>query len=740
MELVVESRVESSEAAARRRGAGARTRPRPQPALTSPLALRLLGPLAVCRGAQPVALTTSRKVRALLAYLALSSHAVARSHLCELLWDVPNDPRGELRWCLSKLRGVVDATGAAGRLVDAAGTSGRLVDAAGVPSRVICDGDSVRLDLTGCSIDALQVLAATQAGLGALDAAALRALSELFDGDFLQGLDIERSAPFSAWVNGQRRRFRAAQVALLEQRVRVLAPAGDESVACLEQWLQLAPFDRRAHEMLLDALARRGQLREGDEHLAATARLFDHEAQDWAPLGLAWRAAKSRHAGMPVALSAGEAFVLPGRDARAQAIELRDAAPVDAAAADAVAAPDAPAPGPARRASIAVMPFADTSRDSALRGGLADALAYDVITRLAKLRSVFVIAQGTVFALDERRIGAEDAGRRLNVDYVAGGTLRREAGAVSVSVQVTETRSARVVWADVFQARSGGALEVLDAIGDRIVASIANQIELAERNRAVLKAPNSLDAWEAHHRGLWHMYRFNRDDNVLARRFFERAVQLDPTFARPYAGLSFTHFQSAFLGWGERAHEVEQAYAAASRALLADEHDPAAHWALGRALWLRGELDQSLTELDTSVELSPNFALGHYTLAFVHAQSGDALAAVREADHSRDLSPFDPLLFAMLATRAMALTRLGRFDEAADWATKASARPNAHVHVLGIAAHCLALAGRDDAARATAAQIRRQVPGYGEAEYLAAFRFAPDAEALMRRGAKVIGF
>jgi hypothetical protein len=150
-------------------------------------------------------------------------------------------------------------------------------------------------------------------------------------------------------------------------------------------------------------------------------------------------------------------------------------------------------------------------------------------------------------------------------------------------------------------------------------------------------------------------------------------------------------------------------------------------------------VDSSLTELDTSVDLSPNFALGHYTLAFIHAQSGDPQAAIRESDHSRDLSPFDPLLFAMLATRAIALVRLGRYDEAADWAGKAAARPNAHVHVLGIAAHCLALAERGEQARAIAAQIQRQEPGYGEEDYLAAFRFAPDAEALMRRSAVRIG-
>ncbi len=86
------------------------------------------------------------------------------------------------------------------------------------------------------------------------------------------------------------------------------------------------------------------------------------------------------------------------------------------------------------------------------------------------------------------------------------------------------------------------------------------------------------------------------------------------------------------------------------------------------------------------MDLSPNFALGHYALAFVHSQSGDPRAAIGASDHSRSLSPFDPLMFGMLGVRALALVRLSEFEEAAEWAIKAAARPNAHVHILGIAA------------------------------------------------------
>src|SRR5262249_58922709 len=120
------------------------------------------------------------------------------------------------------------------------------------------------------------------------------------------------------------------------------------------------------------------------------------------------------------------------------------------------------------------------------------------------------------------------------------------------------------------------------------------------------------------------------------------------------------------------------------------------------------------------IELSPNFALGNYTLAFVPSQGGDARAAITFSDHSRHLSPFDPMLFAMFGARAMALVRLGRFDEAADWAVKAAARPNAHAHILGIAAYSLALAGRREEARAYMAAIRKNLPAYGADDFLTA--------------------
>jgi tetratricopeptide (TPR) repeat protein len=160
---------------------------------------------------------------------------------------------------------------------------------------------------------------------------------------------------------------------------------------------------------------------------------------------------------------------------------------------------------------------------------------------------------------------------------------------------------------------------------------------------------------------------------------------------------------------------------------------------MGRAQWLFGRHDAAVDDLKQSVHLSPNFALGHYALAFVQSQSGDPAAAIEAADHSRILSPFDPLLFGILGSRAMALVRLEHFEEAATWSVRAAAQPNAHVLILAIAALCHALAGRIEDAQGYAAAIRTKAPRFGVNDYLTSFQFSADAAALFREAAQRIG-
>ncbi len=649
------------------------------------LELRLLGPLRLLRAGVVLQLPPSRKLRALIAYLALANRPVSRERLCALLWQVPDDPRGELRWCLSKLRSLFDEPGR---------------------QRVRASEDGVMLDLADCSVDAVRLLVAAKLGFVQLGDTEFFLLAEAASADFLEGTELSDSVEFEHWLAGRRSGFRTLHIDLLAEAARRAEAGTAEGLAAAGKWVEAAPFDTAAHARFLAELHQRRLIDDCARHLERTERSFAAEGFDFTAVASAWRKLKG-----DVAATVRDPVRPDPRDI----------------------------PGQPPQPSVAIMPFEE--RGAGVPGGsdLGHALTHDVISRLARLRGLFVIARGSVFALAREQLGHREIGERLGVRYVVTGLLERRKDAVVVTVEVAEAASGHIVWTDHFEALSSDQLAILNEIGNGIVSAVASEIETAERSRAVLKPPESLDAWEAYHRGLWHMYRFTAAENERAAALFSLSARLDPSFSRAQAGLSFTHWQRAFQRWGECGAQARLAIESATQSLLIDEQNPAAHWSMGRALWLVGDQAGAISSLERSVALSPNFALGHYALSFVHCQGGDPLAALSASDHSRLLSPHDPLLFGMLGTRAMALVRLGALAEAAEWSRMAAARPNAHVHIVALAAHCLALAGRMEEAHSHAARTRLLRPGYGVDDLLGTFRFEADTQLRYRKAAGAIG-
>jgi DNA-binding SARP family transcriptional activator len=235
------------------------------------LSVRLLGPLSVSRCGLPLSPPASKKVRALFAYLSLAPNPVTRGRLCDLLWDGAQDPRGELRWCLSKLRGFVDSPNSM--------------------SRVQTPADTVGLDLANCAVDVVAIGQAINEGVNSLSPDRLRASSKMFAGEFLDGLEMDRSPTFDAWLVAQRRRFRCHHIAVLRRLVETVS--GDEIFVYLDAWLQIEPFDLSAHGFMLRALALRGRIRDGEAHLVATARLFRADELNPAPLREYWKSARA---------------------------------------------------------------------------------------------------------------------------------------------------------------------------------------------------------------------------------------------------------------------------------------------------------------------------------------------------------------------------------------------------------------------------------------------------------------
>ncbi|WFT79095.1 winged helix-turn-helix domain-containing protein [Methylobacterium sp. CB376] len=382
-------------------------------------------------------------------------------------------------------------------------------------------------------------------------------------------------------------------------------------------------------------------------------------------------------------------------------------------------------PGPAghSRPSIAILPFQLVAA-SDLHPALGEALAHDLIVALSRLRWLFVIARGSSFRFRSEHPDACRIGHLLNASYCLSGVVETAASRVLITAELTDTRTGEVLWADRTAGPIDGIHEMRARIAANIISALELQIPLHEAALASLAAPSCLNAWSAYHLGLRHLHRFTREDNAAAAALFERALALDPGFARANAGLSSTHFQSAFLRYsGDPAGDTRAARAFAERSVDLDPLDPFANFTMGRSFWLTGDVDRSFPWLDRSTVLSPSFAQGFYARAWADAISERDLNGMENVEIAMSLSPLDPFFYAMLATRALTCLIQGDVRQAAVWADRAAQSPGAHVMISLIAVIAHTLNQDRDRAAVWSADVRRRRGDISQAHFFTSFPF-----------------
>ncbi|MDX5432183.1 MAG: hypothetical protein LPK20_01255 [Halomonas sp.] len=243
------------------------------------LTLNLLGDLEVIRDGQVLALPPSRKTRALLAYLALHTRSLSREHLCDLLWEMPDDPRGSLRWSLSKLRRLVDAPGR---------------------TRLRADRNGVGLDTTDIDIDVVGLHELHGERLESADVAALEHTAGRYRGPFLEGLELDRFADFHGWCLAERQAALRAQTALLAALVARLMHTPERALPHAHAWVRIAPFDETARARLVNLLLALHRPREAEQQLQLGVRLIREAGLPLnGQLLRAWRETKQLAAATP---------------------------------------------------------------------------------------------------------------------------------------------------------------------------------------------------------------------------------------------------------------------------------------------------------------------------------------------------------------------------------------------------------------------------------------------------------
>ena len=363
------------------------------------------------------------------------------------------------------------------------------------------------------------------------------------------------------------------------------------------------------------------------------------------------------------------------------------------------------------RRSIAVLPFR-TIGPARAHAMLSQALPSEIIMAMARLRWMFVIARGSSFRFDSLNVRLDRLREQLGVDYCLMGSIETLDEALTVGVELVDARNGEIIWTDRYTTTIGGIHEIRQEIVSQVVSGVEVELPAYEAARARLKDSASLDAWESYHIGLSKIFSLGRRDLDSALGDFERAISLDPNFARAHAGLAHVHWwRSLQLPSQSRSITLERMFGEIDTALSLDANDPFVSTVAGRGFWVTSDEPTARSHFERAIGLSPSYCQAFSGLAGMQALSGAAEQALENNAVALSLSPLDPTHHNMCGTQISAYLTLGKIPQAAEWANKASARDHDSLPVMCAAITALHLDGQTDVARRVATRISSQFPG-----------------------------
>ncbi len=318
---------------------------------------------------------------------------------------------------------------------------------------------------------------------------------------------------------------------------------------------------------------------------------------------------------------------------------------------------------PSALPSIAVLPFANFGGEPE-QDYFADGLTEDLITELSRFQELRVIARNSVMTYKGKPARVQEVGRDLGVRYVLEGSVRKAGARVRITAQLIEAATGHHLWAERYDRDLADIFEVQDEVTSRIVATLAGKLGESERRRARSRQTENLEAYDCVLRGREFWLKFTPEANREARALYETAIELDPDYARAYAGLAWTYLVEHSERWaGPEERPLERALAYARQGVEVNPASHSNHLALGQVCLSKGLHDEALEALETAIALNPNDADGYAFLARALTFAGrpeEAIELVEKA-HQR-LNPAAPRWYALNLGMALYLAR--RYEDA----------------------------------------------------------------------------
>jgi TolB-like protein/DNA-binding SARP family transcriptional activator/Flp pilus assembly protein TadD len=594
------------------------------------LQLTLFGGFRACLASGEEVVFARRKAMFLLAYLALQPDASqTRDKLTGLLWGDRGEAqaRGSLRQTLTGLRKTLRSA---------------------VPPPLLIDGDRLGLDPQVVEAD-VRVFEALS-GSDAVDD--LQRAVELYRGPFLDGIAL-RSADCEQWLLRERERLRERLLGILDRLLARHLQEGalDDASATVERILAHDPLREDGHRMLMQL-----QVRQGRRNLALRQYRLCHEllsrelgVQPEAETVRLYEEIQSERAS--AAHADGRPDRIPGGEARESSVRRPPAGIAE------------PAPRAAiDRPAIAVLPFTNIGDDPE-QEYFADGLTEDIITDLSQVSGLFVVARHTVFTFKAKPVRVEDVVRELNVRYVLDGSVRKAGGRVRITAQLIDGQTGGHVWAHRYDRSLDDIIAVQDEISKSIVDVLKVRLLPAELETITSRATSSAPAYEYYHIGRsFYLRGIDRRSLTIARALFAKAIELDPCYARAYAGAAIC---DSYLTMSDTSASFEGTLAKIARALDLEPNLAEAYAVKGMVMFAAGCYSEATAEFERAMRLNPDLFEAHFFHARncrVQGRPGEAVVLYARA---AELRPNDFRSMGLLAELHRALGRREDFLSAA---------------------------------------------------------------------------
>jgi TolB-like protein len=291
--------------------------------------------------------------------------------------------------------------------------------------------------------------------------------------------------------------------------------------------------------------------------------------------------------------------------------------------------------------SIAVLPFVNMSGDPE-QEYFSDGITADIITELSRFPILYVIARQSIFGFKGERLDVKEIGRKLGVEYVVEGTVRRAGKRARMTAQLIEAETGNHLWAERYDRELEDIFAVQDEVTRSVVAAVAAQLGKTVSEKAASKPTTSIKSYEFFLQANRHYYRFNPDNNMAAAQLYQKAIEHDPQFARAYAGLANCYVTDYFLDWRRTADALPNGLESARICLELDGNDILGRtilsWALiGSRRWEEAELELNRALSLRSGDADMMAEIGHGLYVVGRHETGIDL--LEEAVHLNPLFP-----------------------------------------------------------------------------------------------------